>query len=349
MRGPRSVVPRRGRTLVVLALVGVAVAVAIVVLLLARDGTGSAPASPGSPSATMPLTGMPTDEVPRRPAVLVKVSNSPEARPQTGLDQADLVFEALTEGGTTRFMAVFHSTLPEVVGPVRSARPVDAQLVAGFDHPGFAYSGARAEVRALLSAAPAVSLTEGAPGFFRDRGEYASRPVAPHDLFVELAPVLAAVTERGAQPLRDPGWSFTTTPPPEAHGPAGDVDVALSRSSTTSWRYDQDQQVYRRSQNSVPSAVTGTGMIGAANVVVLDTRHDVGPSGYPETDVLGGGAAWIARDGLVFEARWSKPSPTDPLMLLQADGTTPFPLHPGPTWIHLADDAALPSGTADPA
>lgn len=87
--------------------------------------------------------------------------------------------------------------------------------------------------------------------------------------------------------------------------------------------------------------MTGDGEIGAANVVVLQVRHDVGSSGYPETDVLSEGDAIVRRDGKRDAARWSKPEPTDPLQVLTADGREPFPLEPGPTWFHLPDE--LPS------
>jgi hypothetical protein len=286
----------------------------------------------------MPLTGVASDEVPERPALMVKVSNSPEARPQTGLEVADLVFEELTEGGITRFMAVFHSQLPEVVGPVRSARPVDIQLISGFGMPGFAYSGARDEVRALLADAPAAPITEGAPGFFRDDGTHASTPVAPHDLFLRADDALQAVVEAGAQDLGDLGWVFSTDPPDGGTTDVVPLDVAMSPSYVTTWAFDEEAGLYRRQQNGADFLVTGPDRIGAANVVVLAVRHYIGESGYPETDVLGEGEALILRDGQRYAARWSKPTATDPLQLLTADGSGPFPLRPGPTWLLLPED-----------
>jgi hypothetical protein len=318
----------------------------------APDGDTDADETEPEPTA-MPLTGVETDEVPERPALMVKVSNSPEARPQTGLEVADLVYEELTEGGITRFMAVFHSRLPEVVGPVRSARPVDVQLISGFGTPGFAYSGARDEVRAMLADAPAAPITEGAPGFFRDDGAYASTPVAPHDLFLRGDEALGAVVEGGAQDLGDLGWVFTTDAPDGGTTDVVPLDVAMSPSYVTTWAFDEEAGLYRRQQNGADFLVTGPDRIGAANVVVLAVRHYIGESGYPETDVLGEGDALILRDGQRYAARWSKLAATDPLQLLTSDGTAPFPLRPGPTWLLLPDD--LPpiadelDGDADPA
>lgn len=289
-----------------------------------------------------PLTGVPVEVLPELPALLVKVSNSPEARPQTGLAEADVVFEELTEGGTTRYIAVLHSRLPEVIGPVRSARPVDVQVMSGFSRPGFAYSGARAEVRELLARAPAATITEGAPGFFRDGGRYASHPVAPHNLFLRVEDALEAVRARGAQPLIDIGWSFDEQPS-DLGTDADDGDdgisvrIEMSAASTTTWEYDVTAGLYRRQQNGAPTEVTGTARIGAANVVVLDVRHYVGASGYPETDVLGSGPGLVLRDGQRHEVTWSKTGETTPLSLLARDGT-PFALKPGSTWIHLPDE-----------
>ncbi len=306
------------------------------------------PAAPEPEPQQHLLTGVTTGEVPERPALLVKVSNSPEARPHTGLETADVVFEELTEGGVTRFVAVFHSELPEVVGPVRSARPVDVQLMSGFGLPGFAHSGARAEVRAMLADAPAVPITEGAAGFFRDDGTYASHPVAPHNLFLRPEPALDAVIEGGAQPLGPLGWLFSDDPPtgPDV-GDAEDLEVEMSTSFRTGWSYDESAGVYRRAQNGEDSEVTGPGRIGAANVVVLAVRHYIGASGYPETDVLGEGEALVLRDGRRSPARWAKAAETDPLLVLTADGAEPFPLKPGATWILQPDE--LPPPPEEPA
>lgn len=323
---------------VLATLLGVLVAVTALLVTLVRPEAPVGPPVPGDTAAgpdgaQMPLTGVLTETVPQRPALIVKVSNSPEARPQTGLDRADVVFEELTEGGVTRFVAVLHSDLPAVIGPVRSARPVDAQLVSGFGVPGVAYSGARPEVRALFDSLAAVSITEGAPGFFRDDGTYASHPVAPHDLFLTVAEGLAAVEARGAQPLTDLGWVFSDGPP--AGGAVGtDLEVEMSPAYRTTWRYDDG--AYRRGQDGVAFDVTGPGDVAAANVVVLEVRHYVGASGYPETDVLGSGDAIVLRDGYRYPARWAKAAPEAAVQLSGPDGE-PFPLARGPTWILLPD------------
>lgn len=314
------------------------------------DGTASAGegTSPVDDRPRSPFTGVRVDPaVLARPLLAVKVENSENARPQSGLESADIVFEELVEGGITRFMALFHSELPDEVGPVRSARPVDADLLSGFGPSGFAYSGARAEVQELLAATPSVRVVEGVNGFFRDDVRR-----APHNLYLDAGEVLDVVTARGARPLVDIGWSFQeevpagglTCPASAAScaDPGASIVIEMSAAFRSGWTYDPTAGVYRRDQNGRSFATTGRDEIGAANVVVLATRHYVGASGYDETDATTSGApALVLRDGRRFAARWEKPTASDPLRILTPAGEA-FPLRPGPTWVHLPPAARMP-------
>jgi hypothetical protein len=319
----------------------------------APTGPPEAPTDPAAPPQDddrprSPFTGLPVEpEVLDRPLLIVKIENSENARPQSGMDAADIVIEELVEGGITRFMVLLHGQLPAVAGPVRSARPVDVDLLSGLGSSGFAYSGARAEVEGLLAAAPAVRVVEGVDGFFRDDARR-----APHNLYVRPEAVLDVVTRRGARPLIDIGWVFDDVAPadplvcpPTATGcadPGGSIVVEMSRSFRTGWTYDAVAGVYRRDQNGRPFAAAGSGEIGAANVVVLATRHYVGASGYDETDATTAGApAIVLRDGRRYEARWVKPTARD-LLLIQTPDGRPFPLKPGATWIHLPAADRMP-------
>jgi hypothetical protein len=315
------------------------------------------PAAPGEPPAGVlpdgrprsPLTGLPTDaEVLAQPVVIAKIENSPASRPQSGLDAADVVIEELVEFGITRFLALFLGELPAVAGPIRSARPVDVDLLGTFGASGFAYSGARPEVLSLLASSPAVLVTEGADGFFRDDGRN-----APHNLYIRPADVLSVVTARGGRPLVDLGWTFADEPPtgatvcpPAVSGctdPGLSVVVEMSSGYRSGWTYDARAGVYRRDQNGRSFDVTGGGAIGAANVVILATRHYVGASGYDETDATTAGApAIVLRDGLRFDVEWVKPTARDQLVLRTADGR-PFPLKPGATWFHLPAAGRMPA------
>src|SRR5207237_3959294 len=118
------------------------------------------PALPAPPTtAAAPLTGLPMDIVrARRPVLVVKIDNAPKARPQIGLNQADVVFEEGVEGGITRFAALFHSEMSKPVGPVRSARSTDIKIVSALHHPLFAYSGANALFKQYVHDAPLVDV-----------------------------------------------------------------------------------------------------------------------------------------------------------------------------------------------
>lgn len=319
------------------------------------DGAGDAPdpadaaAEPVDGRPRSPFTGQPVDrDVIEQPALIAKIENSPRARPQSGLDAADVVFEELVEGGITRFVALFHGQLPADAGPIRSARPVDVDLLGGLGPSGFAYSGARAEVEELLAGVPSVLVTEGAPGFFR-----ASSREAPHNLYLRPSEVLDVVVAGGARPLRDIGWVFDATVPDgalvcpvDASGctdPGASVVVEMSPAYRTGWTFDARAGLYRRDQNGEPSEVSGRGRIGAANVVILASRHYIGISGYDETDATTTGApALVLRDGRRYAATWVKPTADDLLLLLGPDGE-PFPLRPGPTWLHLPRADRMPT------
>jgi len=348
------------------ALVGFALAMAM--LLAACSGGEAAPDEPGNDASVpdrgpssdsgedviddrprSPFTGLPVDpDVLARALLIVKIENSENARPQSGMDAADIVIEELVEGGITRFMVLFHSDLPAVAGPIRSARPVDIDLLSGLGASGFAYSGARAEVEGLLASTPSIRVVEGVSGFFRDDARR-----APHNLYLEPAAVLEVVARRGARPLIDIGWAFdevapdgALTCPPSATGcadPGASVVVEMSRSFRSGWTYDAAAGVYRRDQNGRPFAATGPGEIGAANVVILATRHYIGASGYDETDATTTGApAIVLRDGRRYAARWEKPTSSDLLRILTVDGD-PFPLKPGATWLHLPSADRMPT------
>jgi hypothetical protein len=296
-----------------------------------------------APADTFPLTGEPTDD-PRedQPIVAVKIENTSAARPQAGLEAADLVFEQLVEGGLTRFAVLFHSELPTDVGPVRSARFVDIDILGSLGS-ALVYSGARQEVTDALWQQRLIALIadSGRPIFRRAP----DRP-GSHDLMADLEAALAlAVT----LPQVTPAPRFLEFgPAPDGGAPGTEVTIRLSGAARTGWQWDAEAAVYRRFQNEQPQVVTGDGQVGAANVVAIGT--DVGTGGccdtagnpFTVTRFTGDGPAVIWRDGLRFEARWVKPSATAHLSLTTTDGQ-PFPLAPGPTWFHLARPDAIPS------
>lgn len=300
-------------------------------------GPGHLPArsevDPGSferPGPTAPLTGVEIDgeraaELADRPAVTVKIPNNELAHPHTGLEEADIVYEQETEGGTTRFAAVFHSTLPEVVGNIRSARPVDIDLVAPL-RGVFVYAGARGEVLDMIEAARITSVGAGGPGYFtRDHRN------APHHLYSRLP---EAVAEREAEPPPPLPWRFDEEPPAGGRTLEEPLRILMSPIAATTWDYDEQAGVFRRLQNDRPHEVTGPGRIGASNVVVLDLPvHGRDSKGAPAYDLVGTGEALLLRDGRMYDIEWAKDGADDHLAL--GDGEHEARLRPGSTWIQL--------------
>jgi hypothetical protein len=271
----------------------------------------------------LPLTGV---VVAPRPALVVKVDNV-DAEPQSGLNQADIVFEEIVEGRATRFAAVFNSMEFDPVGPIRSGRTQDVNLLLSLNDPAIAYSGANAEVNAALAAAGFELLGEGTPGFFRSD----DRP-APHNLYANLSELWPQLVSSGnAVPIFEyvaPGQDVVGTPVTFAQMMVGSYDVR--------WDWDPVRGLFLRSQLGSFHELTD-GQASADNVVVLVLDYGTSAAGGgPEAQTLGTGAAVVYSDGLKTEGQWSRQSPTDPFAL-QANGQ-PILLGPGRTWVELVDE-----------
>jgi hypothetical protein len=285
-----------------------------------------------------PLTGVESGPVAARPALAVKIENSVDARPQTGLNAADMVWEEVVEGGITRFVAVYHSTLPAQVGPIRSVRPMDPAIAAPL-HGLFAFSGGqRPFVDAVAGAGLQVlSHDAGAGGFFRLRTRY-----APHNVYGDPAAFLA---QADPAHLAAPGPQFAIAGPAQqptavtAGAPANAVNLKLSGVSYPTWSWDPAGQ-WLRAERGTPAVEADGTRLRAANVVVLrvdvvNTRFtDPAGNSVPETVMVGTGQALVATGGRVLNVTWTKNSPGEPVALTGPDGL-PVLLAPGNTWVEL--------------
>lgn len=290
-----------------------------------------------------PLTGVPVDAIADRPALAVKIENSVDARPQTGLAAADVVWEQVVEGGITRFIAVYHSDLPPEIGPVRSIRPMDP-AIAGPLGGLLAFSGG---VPAYVAAAQdaglqAVSQDSEADGFHRTTTRAAPRNVhaAPQTLVDQ-----ADADHRAAPDAQFDHAAAGEEPTAVGTGqPTTTLDLTLSRVSHPRWAWNTADARWLRSEGSTPAVEADGRRIGAANVVVL--RVDVvatearDPAGnpVPETILTGTGRALVASGGHAVEATWSKPETGDRVTLTGADGE-PVTLAPGTTWVELVPNS----------
>jgi hypothetical protein len=292
-----------------------------------------------TPPTPCPLTGAPLGsekEPPDRPALAVKVENTPEAQPLSGLDKADIVYEEVVEGGITRFIAVFNCQGAERVGPVRSGRTTDPKVLLQFsDHPLMAFSGGAPKVINLIRKSGVAAMTEGdpAPPFTRDDSRE-----APHNLFTDTGRLWVAGLKRAkGEPVPQAVFSYGEDVPK----PSKKVSSATIAFPLTSAGWTWQGGAWVRSQNdSVMTLEDGT-KVTVDNVVIQQvetTESDiVDVAGYPSPEVTmtGSGKAWLLRDGRLFTGTWSRPDDGD-LTVFRTKRGDEFVLKPGRTFVELA-------------
>jgi hypothetical protein len=308
----------------------------------AATTTTTAPDS--GPLTPSPLTGVavPASRLKRAP-LIVKIDNDPAARPQAGLNQADVVVEEMVEGGVTRFAAVYQSTDAPDVGPVRSARSTDVNYFTSLSRPLFAYAGANAVFRVLVRKAVFVDVGfDAAPKAYERR---ADRP-APSNLFTSTA-ALYAKAPQTPPPSLAPLWGFRAPGAAVSGGPASRVAVDFKGPAATHvvWAWDAPSGSWRRTQNGTAHLDASGAPVAAKNVVVQFMGYkdsglrDRTRAVVPEAVAVGEGDALYLTEGKVVKGRWSKPSLTKPTSFT-AVGGAPIELTAGLTWIELAPPAS---------
>ena len=290
---------------------------------------------------TWPLTGI-EGEIVARPALSVKIENSSQARPQTGIEMADVVWEQLIEGGETRFNVVFHSQLPAEVGPIRSVRPMDAGIAAPLGGL-IAFSGGQAQfvdsVRA--SGLQIFSNDLGADGMYRT-----SNRRAPHNVYGDPAVFLSQADATRAVPPPQQ-FVFAPTAAEASAVVAGSPATSLVPSfpaSKPSWTWDAGTGKWLRFERGAPAMVASGAQIGSTNVVMIKvditdtgTKDPIGTTVY-ETVMVGSGEAIVATGGQIITGTWSKTATDAPMVLTGLDGT-PITLAPGNTWVEMVPNA----------
>lgn len=304
--------------------------------------TTTLPAIPRQPLTGAPLADgeQPID----RPALAVKIDNAgPSRRNHSGLAVADIVFEEIVEANITRFAAVFHSQGSDPVGPIRSGRSQDVDLLTALRQPLFAWSGGNPGVTRLIAESTFVDLNAVRAG----EGYYRGPGVRPHDLYNSTDRLWQQTPEGhpGAPPQQfeyvRPGNAFEGAP-------TTGLELAM-RGIDVEWTWDADAGSFLRSQEGRAHVDAVHGRIAATNVVVLvvEYRPSQIDARSPEAQTISeGGPLWVFSDGQVQQGRWIRLTPTDPFTFETDDGE-PIMLTPGNTWVELAE--AIPSGDpADP-
>jgi hypothetical protein len=329
---------RRGRGIA--ALVGLST----VALLAAGCAVQSEPAPPPSPDYTSTYTAPPpvalaplTGELVEpgslaAPSLAAKIDNHPEARPQVGLERTDLVFEELVEGGLTRYVAVWQSDVPAEIGPIRSIRPMDPDIISPLG--GIvAYSGGQQRFVQLMRDTNVYNAVHGQA----DTEAFMYRTntkAAPHNVLVRAPELIASHLD-----LVAPGQQFSFAPDAASSTavrdgtPVATIALQFGSASSPSWAFDAASGLWLRSQSGVVDTDSAGAQLSAVNVVVLRVPVTVSQS-IPKTELIGTGEAWISAGGKTVHATWHKWSRTDPIRLLDDTGTV-VRLAPGNSWIEL--------------
>jgi hypothetical protein len=309
--------------------------------------TTAAPTTTPAPTTTVaptvaPLTGLPGDaSLVAKPVLIVKIDNHPEARPQAGLNQADIVYEEIVEG-ITRFAAVFQSTDAAPVGPIRSARTTDLNIFAAYGRPLIAWSGGNAYVVKAVQGANIVDVGHGAlgsgGGYFRDP-DRRRITATEHTLFNEGTTTLFGFAGDAVAPTTYP---FTFLPAGQSFAGDATTGVSLTMEGTPiQWQWNATSGQWERSEyGEEHDAVDGR--VTTTNIVIMFTEYDRSPADpkSPEAQTVGTGEAWVLSSGKIVKGTWTRPDPEKPATLTSASGQ-PISLTPGRTWVELAK-----SGTA---
>jgi len=336
------------RRSITLTAAGVAAAVALAVagIIIATRGDtaghlASAPKPPASPSPSpspshqgplrSPFTG---ERVHRLKRVLItKIGNTFPERPPRGLARADIVYLIPVEGGLSRIMAVFSSHYPRVIGPVRSARQADKDLLRQFGRPAFAWSGAQPRLQWVIQHDwRIVKLFAGTTsGYFRS----ADRP-EPYNLYANTRTLLQHA--RHASLARDIGFRFGAAPNGGHHVKSESVSFPAA-----SFRFIWSPRQHRWlvSMDGSPATSVGAGRLSAPTVVIqrvkvgLSSFLEQGPMKPPDARSVGSGTALVLRNGEAYHARWSRPSANGGTRFTTSSGK-PMTFARGPVWIVLA-------------
>ena len=314
--------------------------------------------APPAPPPIAPLTGLRTSAgILKRPALAIKIDNHSEARPQVNLDRADIVYEEPVEGGITRFIAVFQSRDAGKIGPVRSARLTDLDVLRQYGKPILAFSGAASYVLRAIRNSYIVSMPHGAFGGLYRRDS--SRWAAPHNLFTATSGLWRIGARRRPtaippnlyvfgpliQPPPAPAPTSSATPSPTPSliprvYPSGKrVIVPFGGAYTADWRFVSRYGKYLRWSGSARHTLVGGAQVSANNVVIMMVRvrsanKDASAKGTPQLRLVGSGPVVLLRNGVRIVGTWSRGNLASPTIFTDAYGRR-MTFAPGNTWIEL--------------
>ncbi|WP_415943102.1 DUF3048 domain-containing protein [Streptomyces sp. 067-1] len=287
------------------------------------DGRASHAPRPERTHSAAPASG---------PVLAVKVDNVRAARPQTGLEDADVVYAEPVEAGLSRLMAIYATELPESVGPVRSARESDLELLGQFDRPVLAFSGAQSKLLPLIDEAPlrAEPASEDSDAYVR-----AGDRQAPHNLYLRPDKLLGKPS--GAAALTT-GFTYGKAPAGGRAEPSHTVRYP-SASFTFTWSDSRDRWLV--AMDGSPARTADGGRLAPATVVVQHVTvresdfRDFRGSNSPYVASVGSGQAEVLRDGRAYDATWKRGAAGDGTTFTTGDGE-PLNFAEGQVWVVFA-------------
>ncbi len=308
----------------------------------ASPSASALPATPTPAPFRYPLTGLGSQtEMLTRP-YMVMVENAPQARPQSGLQQADIVFEILAEGEITRFVSVFQSQPAETIGPVRSIRPYFVELGEMLDAV-IVHAGWSQDAMNLLQSHKLNHLDQ----VYGDHAFYwrASDRKAPHNLYTSTAKIAeGAEARKFRKEWKQKGLLFANESPSPAAAFTGGtqarhVQIPYIHGYVVSYDYDAAQGYYLRTMDGKPHADKETGsQLHTRNLLVLEAKHTVlDKEGRRSVNVNGPGKGTLIQEGQALSVTWQQ---KDGMLRVYADSKE-VPLLPGNTWVQV-----VPEGTA---
>ncbi len=314
--------------------------------LLGAISTVKQPETP--PTVPDSLSGTPVDAgIANRRPLAIMIENHPDARPQFGLSAASVIYEAVAEGGITRFMALYGSNDSDKVGPVRSARTYYLDWALEYDA-GYAHVGGNIDALDLIPSLGVNNLDQfsiGDAAFWREAHDGVA---SEHTMYTDTAKLRGIMDQEFGT---DPRWtkpSFKQPADREQRGPAGSITIDFSGPQfKVAWAYDPETNRYARTMAGAPHTDGSGDQLIADNVIVQtvaaqSTLTRINEAGL-RMSTVGSGQALVFRDGQRIEGTWEKADHASPTIFKDADGQ-PIARNPGTTWIEVVQpDMAISS------
>lgn len=279
-----------------------------------------------------PLTGLPAEEAIANRPVLITVENSPQARPQSGLDKADIIYEVLAEGEITRFLAIYQSQNAETIGPVRSMRPYFVEIGDGLDavlvHAGWSPD---AMVKMKEKKSEHLDQVYGDDAFYWRSKERK----APHNLYTSTAKINEGIEKRKFRQ----DWNERSLPFVESEAAlfleqsGKSVEIPYLHGYSVSYEYDMESKLYKRTMAGKPHVDKETEQqLTAKNIMIIETQHKVlDNEGRRAVDVFGPGQGYLLQEGRAQSITWER---KNGLIRAYANGRE-VPLISGVTWVQI--------------